>query len=45
MADAVAPGDDYALSVCRSRRFLHGHMDDAARALFRDGFKSCGIGD
>ena len=35
--------DPYTLGVCRSRRYLHDHMDDAGRKAFAASFAACGI--
>jgi hypothetical protein len=43
VATALAANDEHALAVCRSRRFLFEHMDEASRALFKDGFAACAI--
>jgi len=39
---ALAARDDYTAAVCRSRRYLHDHMDAAARAAFAAAFEECG---
>ena len=41
---ALAAGDRHAVAVCRSRRYLHDHMDHQARAAFASAFTSCGLG-
>jgi len=43
MARAIASGDTHALAVCRSRRYLHEHMDGRARAAFIRVFAECGL--
>lgn len=40
---ALAAGDEYTARVCRSRRYLHDHMDRAARQVFAASFRECGI--
>jgi hypothetical protein len=40
---ALAAGDSYTEEVCRSRRYLHEHMDRAARQAFAASFRECGI--
>jgi hypothetical protein len=40
---ALAAGDQYTTRVCQSRRYLHDHMDRAARQVFADSFRECGI--
>jgi len=40
---ALAAGDGYTARVCRSRRYLHEHMDRAARQAFAASFRECGI--
>jgi hypothetical protein len=40
---ALAAGDPYTAAICRSRRYLHDHMDSAARRAFASSFRECGI--
>jgi hypothetical protein len=40
---ALAADDERARAMCASRRYLHEHMSDDARALFADAFVACGI--
>ena len=40
---ALAAGDGYTARVCQSRRYLHAHMDQAARQAFAAAFRECGI--
>lgn len=40
---ALAAGDEYTARVCRSRRYLHDHMNAAARRAFAASFRECGI--
>jgi hypothetical protein len=43
VARALAAGQPHAGAVCSSRRYLHEHMDDEARAAFAPSFAECGI--
>ena len=40
---ALAAGDARVIGLCRARRYLHAHMDDAGRGAFSDAFRACGI--
>jgi hypothetical protein len=40
---ALEAGDHYTVRVCQSRRYLHDHMDAAARRAFAASFRECGI--
>lgn len=44
VARGIASNDRRTVAMCRSRRYLYEHMDDAARALFAEAFSVCGIG-
>jgi hypothetical protein len=40
---ALAAGDPYTATVCRSRRYLYKHMSATARQAFAASFEECGI--
>lgn len=42
-ARALASGRPHEQAVCRSRKYLFDHMDDAARQAFAKAFAECGI--
>ncbi len=43
LARALAAGQPHAAAVCRSRRYLFEHMDDAARLAFAPAFAACAV--
>jgi hypothetical protein len=43
LSRALSAVDPHALAVCRSRRYLYEHMDEAARTAFAPAFVGCGI--